>query len=69
MKLDRAKLPAGFVADPERPTEVTVTIIDDDLWGQDGCNIQPPRLSVKGDRGVRVVRRRPYRLHGVDRPG
>ena len=52
MKLDRSKMPAGFVPDPDLPTEVAVTIVDDDLYGQDGCNIQPPRLSVKGDRGA-----------------
>ena len=51
VSIDREKLPEGFVADPERPTEVTVSIVDDDLWGQDGCNIQPPPLSVKGRRG------------------
>ena len=52
MAIDRQKLPAGFVADPDRPTKVTVTIVDDDLYGQNGCDIQLPRLSVKGDRGV-----------------
>ena len=52
VEIDRSKLPDGFVADPDRPTKVTVTIVDDDIWGQNGCDIQPPRLSVKGDRGV-----------------
>ena len=52
VKFDRNNMAEGFVPDPDKPTEVTVTIIDDDLWGQDGCNIQPPRLSVKGDVGV-----------------
>ena len=50
--LDRERMPKGFVPDPDRPTKVTVTIDDDDIWGQDGCNIQPARLSVKGDRTI-----------------
>ena len=50
VEIDESRLPDGFWA--VEPKKVTVTIVDDDLWGQDGCNIQPPRLSVKGDRGV-----------------
>ena len=50
VEIDESRLPDGFWA--VEPKKVTVTIIDDDLWRQDGCNIQPPRLSVKGDRGV-----------------
>ena len=51
--LDRERMPKGFVPDPDRPTKVMVTIDDDDdIWGQDGCNIQPVRLSVKGDRTI-----------------
>ena len=50
VEIDESRLPDGFWA--VDPKKVTVTIVDDDLWGQDGCNIQPPRLSVKGDRGV-----------------
>ena len=49
--IDVSRLPAGFLGETS-PSKVTVTIVDDDLWRQDGCNIQPPRLSVKGDREI-----------------
>ena len=49
VEIDREKLPDGFVAAPDRPTKVTVTIVDDDLYGQDGCNVVPARISVTDD--------------------
>ena len=49
MEFDESRMPDGFEAG--NPSQVTVTIVDDDIWGQDGCDIQPARLSVQGDRG------------------
>ena len=49
VEFDPSRMPEGF--DAGNPSKVTVTIVDDDIWGQDGCNIQPARLSVQGDRG------------------
>ena len=49
VEFDESRLPDGFGVG--NPRKVTVTIVDDDIWGQDGCNIQPARLSVQGDRG------------------
>ena len=48
VEIDTSRLPDGFIE--ASPSKVTVTINDDDLYGQDGCNVVPPKISVADDR-------------------
>ena len=47
VEIDTSRLPDGFLE--ASPSKVAVTIVDDDLHGQDGCNVVPPKISVADD--------------------
>ena len=48
VEIDESRMPEGFVA--VAPKKATVTIVDDDLYGRDGCDQSSARMSVEGDR-------------------